>query len=239
MSRTVTALDDTASRTSQWSARHRWPLVLSFVAWVGAPLLAFALQRWQELDGFDHTLAHATNEQVAALLNGEQLVAPPTLPPELFSTPEVERARPLVFQASRQWELLDDAFRQRLLLVFKIMREQHGYDMVLLEGYRSPERQSQLAALGPRVTSADAFQSYHQFGLAADCAFISSGRIVITETDPWAARGYQLYGEVARSVGLTWGGGWRRIKDLGHVELSRPGVLAGSEAPTPTNAHAL
>ena len=38
-------------------------------------------------------------------------------------------------------------------------------------------------------------------------------------------RGYELYGELAASLGLTWGGGWKSIKDLGHVELRRPGVL--------------
>jgi len=105
------------------------------------------------------------------------------------------------------------------------MRERHGYEMALIEGYRSPERQNQLAALGKQVTQVGAFGSYHQVGLAADCGFLRNGRLVISEQDPWAARGYELYGEVARSTGMVWGGGWRSLKDLGHVELRRPGVL--------------
>jgi peptidoglycan L-alanyl-D-glutamate endopeptidase CwlK len=96
------------------------------------------------------------------------------------------------------------------------MKETHGYDMALLEGYRSPERQNLLAAAGPSVTNAKAFQSYHQFGLAADCAFFRDGKLFISERDPWILRGYRLYGEVAESVGLSWGGRWAR-KDFGHA----------------------
>ena len=110
--------------------------------------------------------------------------------------------------------------------------------MVLLEGYRSPERQTQLAALGPQVTRAGAFESWHQYGMAADCAFMRDDRIVISEQDPWAASGYAAYGEVARSVGFVWGGGWRSIKDFGHVELRRDGVLQHrSDAEPPVAQH--
>lgn len=206
-------------------AHGRW-LALALVVLALPPLLALALRSWQDLDSFDHTAARTMNAQVAALLRGEQLVAPPALPPELFMTREVEQARPLIRYASRQWELLDEDFRKRLLVVFRVMLEKHGYEMVLLEGYRSPERQAQLAALGPHVTRAGAYESYHQFGLAADVAFRRDGRVVIHEKDPWAMRGYELYGEVARALGLVWGGGWT-LKDYGHVELRVPGRLAG------------
>ncbi len=36
-------------------------------------------------------------------------------------------------------------------------------------------------------------------------AFKRDGKVVISERDPWAMRGYQLYGEVAESVGLDLG----------------------------------
>jgi len=121
---------------------------------------------------------------------------------------------------------MDPDFVQRLLLVFKIMREQHGYEMALLEGWRSPERQVLLAQMGAHVTQAGAWQSWHQYGLAADCAFLRNGKLVISERDPWAARGYALYGEVAESVGLTWGGRWKLL-DLGHVEWRRREVRLG------------
>ena len=122
------------------------------------------------------------------------------------------------------WGLLHPDFSQRLLLAFKIMKEKHGYDMALLEGYRSPARQDQLAKAGGHVTNARAFQSWHQYGLAADCAFLREGKLVISEKDPWAMRGYQLYGEVAESLGLTWGGRWTMM-DFGHIELRMRGVM--------------
>jgi peptidoglycan L-alanyl-D-glutamate endopeptidase CwlK len=98
--------------------------------------------------------------------------------------------------------------------------------MALLEGYRSPERQNRLAQMGGNVTNAAAFQSYHQYGLAADNAFLRDGKLVISEKDPWAMRGYQLYGQTAEQVGLTWGGRWKMM-DLGHVEYHKPGFVLG------------
>lgn len=211
----------------RWMGRCMPWVALSLALLLGMPFAAIMIRGAHHFDGFDHTASRQTNPHIESLLAGEQLVPPPPLPPEMFMTREVELRRPLIAHASRQWELLDEEFRQRLLRAFKIMRETHGYDMVLLEGYRAPQRQAELAALGSRVTRAGAFESYHQYGLAADCAFLRNGRIVIAETDPWAYRGYELYGQVAQSLGLTWGGSWRSIRDLGHVELARRGVLAG------------
>jgi peptidoglycan L-alanyl-D-glutamate endopeptidase CwlK len=186
------------------------------------PMLALLLAR-PTLNGFDSS-TREVNTQVAGLLEGEQLVPPPALPPLVFTTAEVQLERPMLISASRDWAQLDAVYAQRLLMVFRIMKEKYGYDMALLEGYRSPERQNKLAALGSGVTNAAAFQSWHQYGLAADCAFLRDGKLVISERDPWAMRGYQLYGEVAESIGMTWGGRWKMM-DFGHTELRRPGVM--------------
>ncbi|WP_310567725.1 M15 family metallopeptidase [Hydrogenophaga sp.] len=216
-----------------WLARHVWVVLAALAVLVVLPLLAVGWRHWYQIETFDHTDVRIQDERIAALLAGERLTPPAPLPPEVFTTREVELARPMVRFASRDWALLDAEFAQRLLMVFRIMREQHGYEMVLIEGYRSPQRQEQLAAMGGHVTQAGAFRSYHQFGLAADSAFLRMGQVVISERDPWAMRGYELYGEVSASLGLTWGGGWKKLKDLGHVELRRPGVLrrATEEAP--------
>lgn len=130
--------------------------------------------------------------------------------------------------ADRNWKKMNSEFVQRLLTVYKVMSDQYGYDMVLLEGYRSPARQARLLKKGTHVTKAGSYKSYHQFGLAGDSAFIRNGKIVITEKDPWAMRGYKLYGKVAKSAGLVWGGDWRMM-DLGHVELRKKGVLGRPE----------
>jgi peptidoglycan L-alanyl-D-glutamate endopeptidase CwlK len=188
------------------------------------PLLVRLLRPRQSLPAFDDSV-RPSDPQVAALLEGEQLVPPPPLPPLAFSSAEVELLRPMLSQADRDWQRLDKDFSQRLLAVFNVMRERHGYEMALLEGYRSPERQERLAAAGSQVTNARAFQSWHQYGLAADCAFWRDGKLVISEKDPWAMRGYQLYGQVAESLGLTWGGRWTMM-DFGHTELRMRDVRA-------------
>lgn len=196
---------------------------------IGAPvilipsLLALALSHPAMLPVYEGSAA-LPDEQVAALLAGEQLVPPVSLPPDIFTTAEVELVRPMLVGASRNWGLLHPDFSARLLLAFKIMKEQHGYEMALLEGYRSPARQDALAASGSNVTNARAFQSWHQYGLAGDCAFLRDGKLVISEKDPWAMRGYQVYGQVAESLGLTWGGRWKMM-DFGHTELRLRGVM--------------
>jgi peptidoglycan L-alanyl-D-glutamate endopeptidase CwlK len=187
------------------------------------PLVAVLLASRSTLSGYEPS-TREVNTQVADLLQGEQLVPPPPLPPLVFASAEVAQERPMLVSASRDWAQMHPVFTQRLLMVFKIMKERHGYDMAILEGYRSPERQNALAAMGPSVTNAAAFQSWHQYGLAADCAFVRDGKLVISEKDPWAMRGYQLYGEVAESMGLTWGGRWKMM-DFGHTELRMPGVM--------------
>jgi peptidoglycan LD-endopeptidase CwlK len=203
-------------------------LALALLVLVGTPLLVLSLRNTVQVSGYDHTVSRAMDANVAALLQGEQLVPPAPLPPDLFVSREIEQARPMLRFASREWALLDGDFRQRMLLLFKMMREQHGYELVLLEGYRSPERQNQLAQMGGAVTQARAYESYHQYGLAADVAFLRDRKIVISERDPWAMRGYEKFGEVAQQLNLTWGGSWRNLQDYGHVELRRS---AGLKAP--------
>jgi len=180
-------------------------------------LLVHLLRPRQLVPAFDEG-SRPADPQITALLQGEQLVPPLPLPPLAFSSAEVELLRPMLSQADRDWRRLDRDFAQRLLAVFNVMRERYGYEMALLEGYRSPERQDKLAAAGNHVSNARAFQSYHQFGLAADCAFVRAGKLVISERDPWAMRGYQLYGEAAEAAGMVWGGRWNMM-DFGHTEL--------------------
>jgi peptidoglycan L-alanyl-D-glutamate endopeptidase CwlK len=216
---------DGASHLTRRLGRH-WLLLLALaLILLLPPALILGLRRHVMLDGYDISRPgdQDTTALVANLLKGEQLVPPPALPPEIFVTREVEMVRPDLGSANRKWAKLDGDFRQRLLVVFKIMKERYGYDMALIEGYRSPERQTMLAAKGSSVTNAGAYQSYHQYGLAADCAFYRDGTLVISEKDPWAMRGYQLYGQVAEAAGLVWGGQWKMM-DLGHVELHKPGM---------------
>lgn len=221
-----------------WWRQARWPqawprwlrhplgrlLGLSLLVLIVPAWLTWAWLSWRPgtAEGFDE-LGQPANEQVTQLLAGEHLVPPPPLPPEVFVTAEVQALRPLLASADRRWDLMDPGFVQILLRVFKVMKDDHGYEMALLEGHRSPERQALLQARGPSVTLAGPGMSYHQHGLAADCAFYRDGKLVISEKDPWAMQGYERYGQVAEQHGLTWGGRWR-LRDFGHVEWRKPGV---------------
>jgi peptidoglycan LD-endopeptidase CwlK len=227
-----------------WLTKHWRRVSLGVMALVLIPMLAVGYRYWNRIETFDHTFSQAADKQIVSLLAGDRLVPPPPIPPERFATMisvEVEQMRPLVKFANRQWDLLDPDFTQRLLVVFQIMKDRHGYDMVLLEGYRSPARQEQLLSMGNSVTKAGANMSYHQFGLAGDCAFMLNGKIVISEKEPWAMKGYEYFGVIAKEVGLVWGGSWKSILDFGHVELRRPGVLgkgqANSESAGQRSAH--
>lgn len=227
--KSVTISQAAIKDTKKVLIRRRLLIFITAGILAAPPLIAIAL-RGRQLFQFDGA-TRAPDEKIAALLNGEQLVPPPPLPPEVFETKEVEQIRPALRDASRDWNLLDADFRTRLLLVYKMMHEQYGYEMVLLEGYRSPDRQNRLAQLGG-VTNAAAYQSYHQYGLAADNAFLRDGKVVISEKDPWAMRGYQLYGQTAEQVGLVWGGRWK-LMDFGHVEYHKPGFVLGRKPTGP------
>lgn len=151
---------------------------------------------------------------IQGVLNPEQLVPPPALPPSLFASSE----RPALETADRDWGKLHPRFTQPVLQVFARLAAR-GYTFALLEGYRSPERQEKLADLGNHVTNARAFQSKHQYGVAADLAPVRDGQLVISERDPWAMEAYLALGEEAEKLGLTWGGRWW-FKDYGHVEMT-------------------
>jgi peptidoglycan LD-endopeptidase CwlK len=130
---------------------------------LGAMTVPVALALWLAETRNDPTRAQGggdANASIATILQGEELVAPPPLPPEIFVVPE----RPQLASANRDWSRLQPEFRVRLLKLLEAL-EARGYRMALIEGYRSPQRQDHLAGLGPEMANAHAYQSYHQFGL--------------------------------------------------------------------------
>ncbi|WP_180065985.1 MULTISPECIES: M15 family metallopeptidase [unclassified Acinetobacter] len=236
---------------SHWHLQQWWILFAGFLLF--ASILLFAFTRPITASKVEADYLRKVDPQIYSMLDGQVLDAPPEVEEYLVQEAIAEEAamieQPSVMASSfnpevqdihkhsystdvpsadRKWHKMNPRYKQRLLMVFKIMREQHGYEMILLEGYRSPERQNNLAT-NKNTTRARGFQSYHQFGLAADVAFKRNGKVVITERDPWAMRGYQLYGQAAESVGLTWGGRWKSIQDYGHTEYRMPGLKKTAE----------
>jgi peptidoglycan L-alanyl-D-glutamate endopeptidase CwlK len=229
---------------SQWHLQQWWILVAGFLLF--SSILIFAFTRPINPTKIEANYLREVDPQIYALLDGQILSPPVEVEQSLIeeavnsvrdieSSVQAEAFNPGIegvhrqhsytdlLSADRKWHKMNPRYKQRLLMVFKIMQERYGYEMVLLEGYRSPERQNSLAG-NSHITRAKAFQSYHQFGLAADIAFKRNGKVIISERDPWAMQGYQLYGTVAESVGLTWGGRWTSIQDYGHSEYRMPGL---------------
>ncbi|WP_151982556.1 M15 family metallopeptidase [Acinetobacter guerrae] len=235
-----------------WHVQQWWILIAGFFLF--ASIMVFAFTRQISPTHIEADYLKEVDPQIYTLLNGEILIPPPEVDESLVEAAIIE-ANQLEqqyqtqsnhsIQASqlesihvhrsldptlvdRKWDKMHARYKQRLLMVFKLMKERYGYELVLLEGYRSPARQNILSN-NPYTTRARGYQSYHQFGLAADVAFKRNGKVVITERDPWAMRGYQLYGEVSESVGLTWGGRWKSIQDYGHTEYRMPGLKKTKE----------
>ena len=237
---------------SHWHLQQWWILIAGFFLFSSILLYAFTQpitassieadylkktdpQIYAMLDGQildvpsevdDSLVQEAVNDAIALENNNTSISATQIAPPFDANADNenfVEHLHIDIASADRKWNKINPRYKQRLLMVFKIMREQHGYEMVLLEGYRSPDRQNTLAQ-NVNTTRARGYQSYHQFGLAADVAFKRNGKVVISERDPWAMRGYQLYGQTAETVGLTWGGRWKSIQDYGHTEYRMPGL---------------
>ena len=220
---------DTGQRAMQLFGRHRALLLGSLVLLALPPLVILQLRQRVALDGFEDGTAVAADGHVLGLLRGERLAPPPELPPAVFVAAEAELLRSVgtvagreapqaIAGADRKWNRIDPAFQQRVLAIYQVMRERHGYEMVLVEGYRSAERQAALARKGGSVTRAGAGQSCHQYGLAVDSALYRDGRLQWDMEDPWTRRGYFLYGQLAAEAGLEWGGNWRSIKDYVHLE---------------------
>lgn len=208
--------------------RYRWALLAAAIL-LALPPLTVLLMRGDsvQLDAFETGYTDTIdNAQIVELLNGERLAPPPALPPEVFVIAETERQQlgqvaaelipDKIVSADRRWDAIDPAFQQRVLAIYAVMK-QRGYEMALVEGYRSPARQAELSAAG-KATRAKAGQSCHQYGLAVDSAILKDGKLQWNMNDRWVKDGYFLYGDLAEQAGLTWGGNWRSIKDYVHVE---------------------
>lgn len=114
-------------------------------------------------------------------------------------------------------DLLYPPFRRVIDQLLARCREA-GIEIYLFEGWRSPLRQDLLYARGRSegghvVTQARAWESWHQYGLAADLVFGGPGR--------WTWQGdYKAMGAIAVQLGLEWfGTPPQRFPELAHVQL--------------------
>lgn len=222
-----TAVRGAGSRVVRNVSRNRYLLIATVLLLCVPPALIFGLRQKVALENLGYDEGDATNSQILNLIVGEQLVPPPAPPPEVFVEAQAELDKSPVstsmvvpekiVTADRRWNQIQPDFQQRVLAIYKIMKDQYGVEMVLVEGFRSAARQAELSA-GGKATRAGAGQSCHQYGLAVDSAPIRNGKLQWDMNDPWTRDAYFTYGRLAAEAGLEWGGNWRSIKDYVHLE---------------------
>ena len=94
----------------------------------------------------------------------------------------------------------------------------NGHPVRLVEGYRSPARQTKLynqgrTTPGNIVTNAKAGQSFHNFGVAVDFVFRKEGYNA-------SVAQWELLGEVGKLQGFEWGGDWSGFVDRPHLQMT-------------------
>jgi len=91
-----------------------------------------------------------------------------------------------------------------------------GIPLRVVSAYRSPATQQALLESGRGVTQAGALLSYHNHRLAFDVVPVE-----YLSLPDWNPSGplWALVGSIGKSVGLEWGGDWKK-KDLPHFQLT-------------------
>lgn len=83
----------------------------------------------------------------------------------------------------------------------------------IVQGLRTFPEQHALYVQRPRVTHADAGQSYHNYGLAIDFCLLINGQVSWVVDANW-----HKVVDVFKAAGYLWGGDWKSFKDLPHLE---------------------
>jgi hypothetical protein len=126
---------------------------------------------------------------------------------------------------------MNDTFTGKATDTLRGLRREN-INMGVTDDFRSSTEQDAIYAQGRTkpgriVTGAEAGESWHNYGLAADIAFLNDDGVF--DGQSWNTTGdygdmWDRYGEIASSNDLTWGGDWNS-PDMPHVEY-HPGKTA-------------
>lgn len=121
----------------------------------------------------------------------------------------------------------------RLADKVRAMAEQlatEGINIIVVQGLRTVEQQDALYAQGrttpgAKVTNAKGGLSYHNFGLAVDCAPLDGPSHI-----DWSAShpNWLRMEKVGVDVGLVSGASWRTLPDAPHFQLQGPSFPEGA-----------
>jgi peptidoglycan L-alanyl-D-glutamate endopeptidase CwlK len=105
-----------------------------------------------------------------------------------------------------------------------------GITVIITSTYRDFESQNALYAQGRTtpgkiVTNAKAGQSFHNFRVAFDFCPTLESKAIWNDTLLFIK-----CGQIGKSLGLEWGGDWKTIKDLPHLQFTNGLSLAEFQA---------
>lgn len=156
-----------------------------------------------------YTLIHETMHALADFHD-----VPDTLHADLGRKLTLDQYREIlldrILKKDNEWGLLPlVASKARELIV---RASKLNLNIRITEGYRSPERQTQLYAQKPKVTNAKAWESIHQYRCAFDVVFTKEGY----DAPPTH---WKTLGIIGNELGLDWGGDWSSFVDRPHFEM--------------------
>jgi hypothetical protein len=118
---------------------------------------------------------------------------------------------------------------------------QAGIAILITQGLRTWQEQDALFAQGRTtpgkiVTNARGGESWHNFGLAFDIVVLDSVGKADWDT---AHPGWMRAAAIGKSLGLEWGGDWKKFKDLPHFQRSGDLTLGESRKLFPQGLEAI
>jgi peptidoglycan L-alanyl-D-glutamate endopeptidase CwlK len=121
--------------------------------------------------------------------------------------------------------------QEKVLLILNAMSVL-SHPMMVTDGVRTLAQQQALYRIGRTkpgkiVTYADGIRkrSNHQarengYGYAVDCCFLVDIDGDGPDDPSWSEKHpWNLYGEMAKALGLIWGGSWTTLVDRPHIEM--------------------
>lgn len=97
--------------------------------------------------------------------------------------------------------------------------KEQGITIIITQTLRDTEYQNSLYAIGrtkpgKKVTNSPGGSSYHNYGLAFDVVPTKNG------VADWDSPHWNKIGAIGKTVGLEWGGGFTKIKDMPHFQFT-------------------
>ncbi|MEI7498309.1 MAG: M15 family metallopeptidase [Candidatus Falkowbacteria bacterium] len=102
-------------------------------------------------------------------------------------------------------------------------------DLIISQGFRTIAEQDILYARGRTapgkiVTQVKGGKSFHNYGVAFDFCPVKKGKAVWNDNEL-----YKKIGAIGQSLGLEWGGSWKRFKDWPHFQYLAGYTIADFE----------